>query len=64
MVLADEAGDGLEVGAEGGAVEREEGLCGEAERVRDGKTDAAVADVEREGAGVRHAVSVRGESRG
>jgi hypothetical protein len=59
VVLADEAGDGFEVGAEGGAVEREEGLGGEAERVGDGETDAAVAYVERESAGVRHDVSVR-----
>ena len=59
-MLADEPGDGLEVGAEGGAVQREEGLSGEAERVCDGETDAAIADVQREGAGVRHGVSVRG----
>jgi len=45
LVLADEAGDRFEVGAEGGAVEGEEGLGGEAERVCDGETDAAVADV-------------------
>ena len=64
LVLADEAGDGFEVGAEGGAVEGEEGLGGEAERVGDGETDAAVADVQREGAGVRHGVSVRGKNRG
>ena len=64
FVLADEAGDRFEVGAEGGAVEGEEGLGGEAERVSDGETDAAVADVEREGAGVRHGVSVRGKNRG
>ena len=36
VVLADEAGDGLEVRSEGGAVEREERLGGEAERVGDG----------------------------
>ena len=64
VVLADEAGDGFEVSAEGGAVEREEGLGGEAERVGDGETDAAVAYVERESAGVRHDVSVRGKNRG
>ena len=64
VVLADEAGDGFEVGAEGGAVEGEEGLGGETERVGDGETDAAVANVERESAGMRHGVSVRGESRG
>ena len=62
--LADEAGDGFEVSAEGGAVEREKGLGGEAQRVCDGETDAAVADVQREGAGVRHGVSVRGKNRG
>ena len=63
VVLADEAGDGFEVGAEGGAVEGEEGLGGEAEGVGDGEADAAVADVEREGAGMGHGVSVRGKSR-
>ena len=36
VVLTDEAGDGLEVRSEGGAVEREERLGGEAERVGDG----------------------------
>ena len=45
LVLADEAGDRFEVCAEGSAVEGEEGLGGEAERVCDGETDAAVADV-------------------
>jgi hypothetical protein len=63
LVLADEAGDGFEVGAEGGAVEGEEGLGGEAEGVGDGETDAAVADVECEGAGMGHGVSVRGGGR-
>ena len=63
LVLADEAGDRFEVCAEGSAVEGEEGLGGEAERVCDGETDAAVADVQREGAGVRHGVSVRGKNR-
>jgi hypothetical protein len=61
VVLADEAGDGLEVGAESGAVEGEEGLGGEAEGVGDGEADAAVAYVERESAGMGHGVSVRGE---
>jgi hypothetical protein len=54
VVLADEAGYGFEVGAEVGSVEGEEGLGGEAEGVGDGEADAAVADVEREGAGVGH----------
>jgi hypothetical protein len=49
VVLADEAGDGFEVGAEvgfgGGAVEGEERLGGEAEGVGDGEADALVADV-------------------
>ena len=45
FVLADEAGDSFEVGAEGGAMESEEGLSGEAERVSDGETVAAVAYV-------------------
>jgi hypothetical protein len=59
LVLADEAGDGFEVGAERGAVEGEEGLGGETEGVGDGEADAAVADVERENAGMGHGVSVR-----
>jgi hypothetical protein len=45
FVLADETGDGFEVGAEGGAVESEEGLGGKAEGVGDGEANAAVADV-------------------
>ena len=60
LVLADEAGDGFEVGAEGGAVEGEERLGGEAEGIGDGETDAAVTDVESERAGMGHGVSVRG----
>ena len=53
-VLANEAGDGFEVGARSGAMEGEQRLRGEAELVRDGEADAAVADVERESAGVSH----------
>jgi hypothetical protein len=56
LVLADEAGDGFEVGAEVGAVQSEEGLRGEAEIVGDGEADALVADVEREDAGLGHEV--------
>jgi hypothetical protein len=37
-------------------------LGGEAEGVGDGETDAAVADVEREDAGMGHGVSVRGKT--
>ena len=50
-MLADETGDGLEVGARGGAMEGEERLRGEAEGVGDGEADAAVANVQREDAG-------------
>ncbi len=57
-VLADEAGDGFQVGAEMGAVDGEEGLRGEAELVRDGEADALVADVESQSAGVGHRQSV------
>ena len=60
FVLADEASDGFEVRSERGAVKGEERLGGETEGVGDGETDAAVADVERESAGMRHGVSVRG----
>lgn len=63
LVLTDEAADGFEVGAQSGAVEGEERLRGDAERVRDGETNAAVADIQCEGAGVRHGVSVRGKGR-
>jgi hypothetical protein len=63
FVLADEAGDGFEVGSYiwfgAGAVEGEERLGGETEGVGDGEADAAVADVEREDAGMGHGVSVR-----
>ena len=59
FMLADEAGDGFEIGAEGGAVQGEERLRGETEGVGDGEADAAVADVEREDAGLGHGVSVR-----
>lgn len=58
-MLADEASNGFEIGAEGGAVEGEERLRGEAEWVGDGETNAAVADVQRECAGMGHGVSVR-----
>jgi hypothetical protein len=44
-------------------VKGEERLCGEAEGVGDGETDAAVADVERESAGMGHGVSVRPKGR-
>jgi len=56
FVLADEASDGLEVGAWVGAVDGEERLRGVAERVSDGEANAAVADVESEDAG--HIASV------
>jgi len=63
-VLADEAGDGFEVGAEVGAVDGEERLRGEAEGVGEGEADAAVADVESQDArglwsGGFHEISVR-----
>jgi hypothetical protein len=45
-VLAEDAGDGFEIGAAVGAVQGEEGLRGKAEGVGDGDADAAVADVE------------------
>ena len=53
-VLANEPGDGFEVGAERGAVDGEQRLCDEPQRIGDGETDAAVANVEREDAGVGH----------
>ena len=53
-VLADEARDGLQVGARSSAMNREQRLRGQAQLVRNGETDAAVADVERESAGRGH----------
>jgi hypothetical protein len=65
FVLPDEAGYGFEVGTQSRAVEGEEWLRGETKGIGDGKADAAVADVKREGAGMRHGVSVRrGEAEG
>ena len=49
-VTADEAGYGLEIGLERGAVDREEWLCGVAESVGESNADAAVADVQSEDA--------------
>ncbi len=46
VVLAEDAGDGLEVRAAAGAMEGEERLRGEAERVGERDADAAVANVE------------------
>ncbi len=46
VVLAEDAGDGLEVRAAAGAMQREERLRGEAEGVGERDADAAVADVE------------------
>jgi len=45
-MLANETDEGAEVVAEAGAGEGEHGLGGEAEGVREGNADAAVADVE------------------
>ena len=49
-VAADEAGYGLEIRLERGAVDREEWLCGVAESVGKSNADAAVANVEGENA--------------
>ena len=53
-VLAKEAGDGLEVGACCGPVDREEGLRCEVELVGEGEADAAIAYVQRENAAGGH----------
>lgn len=50
LVLPDEPGEGLEVGAQGRAVQGEERLGGKAELVRNGEADAFVSDIEGEGA--------------
>ena len=54
FVLAQEASNGFEVGAERGAVEGEERARGEAELIGDGEADAFVADVECESAKMSH----------
>jgi hypothetical protein len=54
FVLADEAGDGLKVGSKSGAMKCKERLRGETEGVCDGKTDAAITNVKREGARMWH----------
>lgn len=61
VVLADETSDRFEVSAQGCAMDGEEGLRGEAERIGDGEADAAIADVEREDARGGHEGSVAGE---
>lgn len=58
LVFANETADGFEVGVALGAVQGEEGLCGETEAVGDGETYAAVADVERHDAADGHGDSV------
>ena len=59
LMLADEAGDGLEVCAQRGAMNGKQGLRDNTERVGDGQADAAVAHVESEDAGGSHAPSVQ-----
>ena len=54
LVFPDEARDGFEVGAKGGAVDGEERMRGQVEGVRYGEADAAVADVQREDAAGGH----------
>ena len=46
VVLAKDTGYGFEVGAAVGSMQREEGLRGEAERVRESDANAAVTDIE------------------
>jgi hypothetical protein len=56
-VLAQDAGDGFQVVAQFGAMQREERLRGVAERVRERETYAALAYVEAENSGdIRHAL--------
>ncbi len=52
LVPADEACYRFQVGAKGGAMQGEERLRGESERIGDRETDATVTDVERESAGI------------
>ena len=56
FVLSDEARDGFEVGAKGSAPDRKQRLRGKAKCVGDCESDAAVADIEGERAGIRHRV--------
>src|ERR1700722_593950 len=54
LVLSDEASDGFEICARGSAMQRKKRLRGDPERIGDGDADAAVANVERECAGMGH----------
>ncbi len=54
LVPAEKARNGFDIGAKAGAVEGKERLRGQTQRVRDGQADAAVADVQRESAGMSH----------
>ena len=63
-VFPDDSGDRLQVKVQGFAMQGEERLGGDAERIGEGEADAAVADVEREdafvwGSGRVHRMSVR-----
>ena len=57
-MLADEAGDGFEVGPQLGAMQGEERLRDQAQRVGDGQPDAPVSDIERENTFGCHRISV------
>ncbi len=54
LVLADEARNRFDVCTKAGAMECKERLRGEAQRIRNGQTDAAVAYVQCEGTGMGH----------
>lgn len=57
-VLANEAGDRFQVGAQRTAVQRKKWLRGESERVGNSEADAAIANIKREDTTRGHAPSV------
>lgn len=62
VVLANEPRNHFQVGTQSSAVKGEERLGCKTQRIRDSHADAAITDIEREGAGYGHGGSVRLES--
>ena len=54
LMLPQEARNGFQVGPETTTMQRKKRLRRQAERVGDGETDAAIANIQRESAGVPH----------
>ena len=60
LVLTNESRNGLQVRAERRAAQSKERLRGDAESIGDGDADAAIANVQRECAGMCHKTECRG----